>query len=250
MTDSAITRISLWSGPRNVSTALMYSFRQRSDTTVVDEPLYAYSLVRNDIDHPGREDVIAAQDSDGEAVVRNVLLGSFPTPVVFFKNMASHLDGLDRAFLSQLHNVLLTRDPAEMLPSFIRQVPEPTLAMTGLPMQIELLDRILDAGLDPLVLDSRLLLTDPADVLGQLCARLGIPFEEAMLAWEPGPVPEDGVWAPYWYDSVHRSAGFAPYRAKQDQVPARLEWLLAQATPLYERLLAYALQPRRSSASS
>src|SRR5690606_23059818 len=119
----SVVRISLWSGPRNVSTALMYSFRQRSDTTVVDEPLYAYSLVRNDIDHPGREDVIAAQDSDGEAVVRNVLLGSFPTPVVFFKNMASHLDGLDRAFLSQLHNVLLTRDPAEMLPSFIRQVP-------------------------------------------------------------------------------------------------------------------------------
>lgn len=240
---NGVTRISLWSGPRNVSTALMYSFRQRSDTTVVDEPLYAHSLVTGDIDHPGREAVIESQDPDGEAVVRDVLLGSYPTPVVFFKNMASHLVGLDRAFLSQLHNVLLTRDPAEMLPSFIKQVPEPTLDMTGLPLQIELLDRALDAGQDPLVLDSRLLLTDPPSVLGQLCERIGIPFEESMLAWEAGPVPEDGVWAEYWYDSVHRSTGFAPYRPKDEAVPERLEPLLARATPLYERLVAYALRP-------
>lgn len=241
MTDSAITRISLWSGPRNVSTALMYSFRQRSDTTVVDEPLYAYSLVRNDIDHPGREDVIAAQDSDGEAVVRNVLLGSFPTPVVFFKNMASHLDGLDRAFLSQLHNVLLTRDPAEMLPSLIKQVPDPDLEGTGLPMQVALLDAILDEGDDPIVLDSRLLLTDPEGVLTRLCHRVGLEFDPAMLSWPAGPVPEDGVWAEHWYHSVHRSTGFAPYNPKREEVPEHLRPLLAQAIPLYERLFAYAL---------
>lgn len=236
-----VTRISLWSGPRNVSTALMYSFRQRSDTTVVDEPLYAYSLERFAIDHPGREEVLAAQDTDGERVVRDVILGPVPTPVVFFKNMARHLEGLDRAFLSELHNVILTRHPAEMLPSFIKQVPEPDLDMTGLPMQMVLLDTILEQGENPLVLDARLLLADPAVVLGKLCEGIGIPFEEAMLAWEAGPVPEDGVWAPYWYDGVHRSTGFAPYRPKEEKVPQRLEPLLAQATPLYERLLAYAI---------
>lgn len=237
------TRISLWSGPRNVSTALMYSFRQRSDTTVVDEPLYAYSLERFDIEHPGREEVLSAQDTDGEKVVRDVILGPVTTPVIFFKNMARHLQGLDRTFLAELHNVILTRDPAEMLPSFIQQVAHPDLDMTGLPMQMVLLDAILEQGDDPLVLDARLLLTDPRSVLGELCERIGIPFEEEMLSWPPGPVPEDGVWAKYWYDSVHRSTGFAPYRPKDDTVPERLQPLLAQSAPLYERLVAYAIRP-------
>lgn len=237
------TRISLWSGPRNVSTALMYSFRQRSDTTVVDEPLYAYSLERFDIDHPGRETVLAAQDANGERVVRDVILGPTPTPVVFFKNMARHLEGLDPTFLAELENVILTRDPAEMLPSFIKQVPDPDLDMTGLPMQVVLLDAILERGDDPIVLDARLLLTDPGAVLSVLCDRVGIPFEEAMLSWPAGPVPEDGVWAPHWYDAVHRSTGFAPYRPKSEGLPGRLEPLLARAAPLYERLLAYAIRP-------
>ena len=236
------TRISLWSGPRNVSTALMYSFRQRSDTSVVDEPLYAYSLDRFDIEHPGRDEVLAAQNTDGEQVVRDVILGPAATPVIFFKNMARHLEGLDRAFLAELHNVILTRDPAEMLPSFIKQVPEPDLDMTGLPMQMVLLDSILERGEDPLVLDARLLLTDPPGVLEALCDRIGIPFDEAMLSWPAGPVPEDGVWAPYWYDRVHRSTGFAPYQSKEEAVPGRLEPLLAQAIPLYERLVAYAIR--------
>lgn len=238
-----VTRISLWSGPRNVSTALMYSFRERSDTTVVDEPLYAYSLAHFDIPHPGREEVIAAQDTDGERVVRDVLLGPAPTPVVFFKNMARHLEGLDRSFLAELHNVILTRDPADVLTSFIKQVPEPDLEMTGLPMQMILLDSILEQGEDPLVLDARFLLTDPRAVLETLCRRIGIHFEEGMLSWEPGPVPEDGVWARYWYESVHRSTGFAPYRPKPEEVPERIRPLLARAVPLYERLLAYAIRP-------
>lgn len=237
-----VTRISLWSGPRNVSTALMYSFRQRSDTTVFDEPLYAHYLARSGVDHPGGDEVLAAQDNDGERVVRDVILGPARTPVLFFKNMAHHLAGLDWSFLAQLQNVILTRDPAEMLPSLIRQVPDPDLDGTGLPMQVALLDAILDEGDDPIVLDSRLLLTDPRTVLTQLCERAGLEFEEAMLSWEPGPVPEDGVWARHWYDRVHRSTGFAEYQPKDEEVPDRLLPLLAQAIPLYERLFAYALR--------
>lgn len=237
-----VTRISLWSGPRNVSTALMYSFRQRSDTTVVDEPLYAHYLVRSGVDHPGRDDVLEDQDNDGERVVRDVILGPSRTPVIFFKNMAHHLGGLDWAFLAELHNVILTRDPAEMLPSLIQQLPEPDLDGTGLPLQVALLDAVLDDGDDPIVLDSRLLLEDPEGVLTQLCQRVSLEFEPAMLSWPAGPVPEDGVWAEHWYDSVHRSTGFAPYRRKDAEVPDRLRPLLAQAIPLYERLLAYAIR--------
>lgn len=236
-----VTRISVWSGPRNVSTALMYSFHQRHDTTVVDEPLYAHYLVRSGVDHPGRAEVLAAQDSDGEAVIRDVVLGPVATQVLFLKNMAHHLGGLDWSFLTELTNVILTRHPAEMLPSLIQQVPHPDLEGTGLPVQVELLDYILDRGEDPLVIDSRLLLEDPAGMLASLCDRVGIPFDEAMLSWEAGPIPEDGVWAPYWYDSVHRSTGFSPYRPKRAEVPDRLRPLLAQALPLYERLVAYSL---------
>lgn len=238
-----VTRISLWSGPRNVSTALMYSFRQRSDTTVVDEPLYAHYLTRSGVDHPGREEVLADQDHDGEKVVRDVILGPVPTPVLFIKNMAHHLEGIDWSFLAGIHNVVLTRDPREMLPSLVMQVPKPTLDGTGLPTQVRLLDRILHEGDDPLVLDSRLLLTDPRSVLTQLCEKVGIPFQTAMLSWPPGPVPEDGVWAQHWYDNVHRSTGFSPYRAKTEPVPEVLQPLLAQASALYERLSAYAIQP-------
>lgn len=239
----SVVRISVWSGPRNVSTALMYSFRQRSDTAVVDEPLYAHYLAATGVEHPGREEVLAAQDTDGERVVRDVILGPSTRPVLFLKNMAHHLVGLDWAFLSELHNVILTRDPAEMLTSYIKQVPNPTLEGTGLPMQVRLLDAILDEGQDPLVLDSRLLLTDPRSVLSKLCDRIGIPFEEAMLTWPAGPKPEDGVWARFWYESVHRSTGFAPYRAKAEPVPERLMPLLTQAQPLYQRLAAYAIEP-------
>lgn len=238
-----VIRISVWSGPRNVSTALMYSFHQRHDTTVVDEPLYAHYLMRSGVDHPGREEVLAAQESDGEMVIRDVILGPVATPVLFLKNMAHHLGGLDWSFLSELRNVILTRHPAEMLPSLIQQVPDPDLNGTGLPIQVELLDYILDRGDDPVVIDSRLLLQDPKAVLGALCERVGITFDEAMLSWEAGPIPEDGVWAPYWYHSVHRSTGFAPYRPKAAEVPDRLRPLLAQALPLYERLVAYSLGP-------
>lgn len=236
-----VTRVSLWSGPRNVSTALMYSFRQRSDCTVVDEPLYAHYLARSGVVHPGRDEVLAAQNRHGEAVVRDVILGPSPTPVMFFKNMGHHLRGLDWSFLGELENVILTRDPAEMLPSLIQQLPEPDLEGTGLPIQVEMLDWMIAHGQEPTVLDSRLLLTDPGGVLSTLCEKLGIGFDDKMLAWPAGPVPEDGVWAPYWYDSVHRSTGFAEYRPKDEPVPEHVRPVLTQARPLYERLLAYAI---------
>lgn len=239
----SVKRISVWTGPRNISTALMYSFREREDTTVFDEPLYAHYLVQSGADHPGRDDVLASQDNVGERVVREVILGPVPTPVLFVKNMAHHLIDLDRSFLASLSNVILTRDPAEMLPSLIRQLPDPDLEATGLPYQVELLDAVLDEGSDPIVLDSRLLLTDPPGVLAALCERVGIEFEETMLSWEAGPVTEDGVWAPHWYDSVHESTGFSPYLPKIERVPDHLRPLLASAAPLYERLLAYALRP-------
>ncbi len=234
-------RVSVWSGPRNVSTALMYSFRGRSDTVVVDEPLYGHYLKRTNAAHPGKAEVLVQMETDGERVVQNVLLGSYDQPVIMFKNMAHHLTGLDRAFLAELHNVLLVRDPAEMLPSLAQDLTQLTLRDTGLQEQIELLEEISAVGQTPVVIEVKRLLQNPERVLRDLCRSLELPFEPAMLAWPEGPKPEDGVWAKYWYKNVHASSAFAPYRPKTEAFPAGLEPLLAESTPLYERLAAYAL---------
>jgi hypothetical protein len=224
-------RIQLWSGPRNVSTALMYSFAQRGDTRVVDEPLYAHYLRVSGARHPGRDAVLAAQEVDGEKVVREVLLGPSDRPVLFFKQMAHHLVELERSFLARCANVLLTRDPEEMLPSLAQNLAVPTLRDTGYAMQTGLLRELRALGQDPPVLVARELLCDPRGVLAQLCARLGIPFDERMLSWKPGARPEDGVWS-----------GFEPYAPKKTPFPERLRPLLAECRPHFAELARLALR--------
>ncbi len=237
-----LMRIHLWSGPRNVSTALMYSFRSRSDMTVVDEPLYGHYLEVTGVGHPADREVIDAMECDATRVVAT-MEGEYPTPHVLFKQMAHHLIEMDRGFLGRAANVILTRDPTDMLPSLAVQLPEPTVWGTSLPAQVEILDMMERQGSEPLVLDAALLLADPASVLRQLCDRLGVPWDEAMLTWEPGPKPEDGVWAPHWYHRVHESTGFVPYEPKTDPFPDRLRSLLDECLPLYARLQAVAIRP-------
>lgn len=238
---SGCMKLSVWSGPRNVSTALMYSFRQRSDTVVVDEPLYGHYISTAGPGHPGEEEVLRTMDRDGGRVVREVILGPCEHPVHFFKNMAHHLRGLDRGFLGSVTNVLLIRDPKEMLPSLAKQLPNPTLRDTGLAEQAEILDVMLQGDAEPVVLDAKELLLDPPGVLRRVCGALRIPFEETMLSWPAGPKPEDGVWAKHWYKNVHSSTGFGRYSPKEESFPERLEPLLEECLPLYERLRRYAI---------
>ena len=171
----------------------MYSFRERCDTTVVDEPLYAHYLRVTGRDHPGRDQVLASQNSDGDVVVRDILLGEYDTPIVFFKQMAHHLIDLDENFLAASTNILLTRAPRDMLPSLAVQLPDATLADTGLENQVRLLRSIIKHGEHPVVIDSGSLLDDPEVSLNHLCERLGIKRDSSMLSWAPGPKPEDGV---------------------------------------------------------
>ncbi len=238
-------RICLWSGPRTISTALMYSFAQRADTTVVDEPLYAHYLRVSDAGryHPGAAEVLESMESDGERVVRDVILGRYETPVVFFKQMTHHLVDLDSGFLDRTVNLILTRDPHDMLRSYAAVVAEPTLADTGYPQSAALLGELRRRGQEPVVLDSTRTLQDPESVLRQLCSRLGLDFDPAMLSWPAGPRPEDGVWARYWYASVHASQGFGQPRVAETPFPARLQPLLDECLPHYRVLAAVALTP-------
>ena len=219
----------------------MYSFAQRGDTTAVDEPLYGHYLRVTGREHPGREQVLAAQDTDGERVAREVVLGPTETPVVFFKMMAHHLVELDRAFLDRCVNILLTRDPEAMLRSLAVQLPDATLADTGLDTLVELLDLITATGRRPLVIESDQLLADPERMLRSVCDRLDIGFDPAMLSWPAGPKPEDGVWAEHWYHRVHESTGFRRRSSDHPPLTPRLTSVLDQARPLHDRLLAYSV---------
>ncbi|QDU67744.1 HAD family hydrolase [Engelhardtia mirabilis] len=244
-TPDATLRIAMWSGPRNISTALMRSFEARGDCAVVDEPLYAHYLDVTGLQHPGREQTLASQERDWRAVT-DWLGGAVPggKPVWYQKHMAHHLLPIvGRDWLDSLRHAFLVREPEAMLTSLIEVWPEPTLEDTGLPQQVELFERLTEeAGAIPAVVDSVELLRDPAGVLAQLCERLGLAYTERMLSWPAGPRSTDGVWAPHWYASVERSTGFAPVREKQARVPERLSGLLDRCRELYSRLAPHRLR--------
>lgn len=235
--------ICLWSGPRNVSTAMMYSFAQLDDVAVVDEPLYGHYLRITGRNHPGREQVMASMNCDGELVMQSLIDRSRKptTPRLFLKHMAHHLVELDSRFLHSTCNVFLIRDPLEMLPSLTIQLPDADLADTGLKKQWELFVQLRQSGATPVVVDSRELLLNPDRVLRQLCHAIGISYSTSMLEWPAGPREEDGVWATHWYHAVHTSRGFDPYREKTD-FPVHLQSLLDECVPWYQKLKQHALR--------
>jgi hypothetical protein len=221
----------------------MYSFAQRRDVRVVDEPLYGHYLRVSGADHPGRQKVMGAMNCDGAAVMGDLLLQQVHEQprVLFIKHMAHHLHSLDLSFLKETRNVFLVRDPREMLPSLTIQLPEATLSDTGLRRQWELFKELADQGRNPAILDARELLLNPQGVLRQLCTHLDLEFDPGMLTWKAGARAEDGVWAPHWYHAVHQSTGFSAYQAKTE-FPEHLQSLLNECRPWYEKLYAYSLR--------
>ena len=228
-------RVAMWSGPRNVSTAMLRSFGQRPDALVVDEPLYAHYLVATGIDHPGREDVIASQSTRWQDVAAE-LTGPLPAGigVYYQKHMAHHLlPEMGRDWIGRLSNAFLIRDPEHVVASYAKVRGAPTLADLGYAQQAE----IFRAYGGPVV-DAADVLRNPAGTLGRLCEALGLGFDPAMLSWKPGPRETDGVWAPFWYAAVRASTGFAAYDPRPAVVPDRLRWLVEAAQPHYDELAA------------
>nr|BFE65656.1 branched chain amino acid aminotransferase [Dactylosporangium thailandense] len=231
----------MWSGPRNISTALMRSFGARPDTVVVDEPLYAHYLAETGLDHPGREAILGSQPRRWPDAVAG-LLAPVDAAVFYQKHMTHHLlPMIGRDWLAEVSNAFLIRDPAHVVASYAKVRGEPTLEDLGYPQQVE----IFRAFGGPVV-DAADVLRDPAGTLGALCAALGLAWDPAMLAWPAGRRDTDGVWAPHWYAAVERSTGFAPYDPRPAEVPAHLEPLVARARPLYEELATVALRAGRT----
>jgi len=237
--------IAMWSGPRNISTALMRSWGNRPDTLVCDEPLYAHYLLKTGAPHPGADEVIRSHEADWRKVVA-WLTGPVPEgrAVFYQKHMTHHmLPGFDRRWILEIVNAFLIRDPARVLASYARKWETVSLRDIGIVEQWELFKLVADAkGSPPVVIDADDVLRDPRLALGQLCRALGIDFSEAMLSWPSGAKCYDGVWGRHWYNAVHASTGFErPADRPDEALPPDLQRISEEATPVYQRLHAHRL---------
>jgi hypothetical protein len=228
-----MNKINLWASPRNISTAIMYSFAQRVDMTVVDEPFYAAYLSETGIIHPGQEEILDSQENKSSTVLNQVILKEYDTPNVFFKQMSHHLLNYSKDFLLDCKNIILIRDPKEMIISFAKVIDNPKLNDLGIKQSHEIFQFLNKNGQAPIILDSNELLKNPKKIFRKLCEKIEIPFIENMLQWSAGKREEDGVWAPYWYTNVHQSTGFKPYQKREEKLPQQFDALLEECMPLY-----------------
>lgn len=231
-------RIAMWSGPRNLSTAMMYAFGNRADFAAVDEPFYAAYLARTGLPHPMRDEVLASQPQDAREVEKT-LLGPVPGGRAHFyqKHMTQHMvAGMPRDWMAEVRHVFLLRHPARVVASFAAKYDGVTLDDIGFSQQAELFDHVTERGLDPLVIDSHDIRRDPPRMLRRLCEALGLAWDPAMLSWPVGGHPADGVWAAHWYGAVHRSTGFAGPEGPLPDLDAAGASLVEAAMPYYERL--------------
>ncbi len=239
-------RIAAWSGPRNISTAMMRAWENRDDCAVSDEPMYAHYLQVTQLDHPARDEVIAAGDTDLQHVV-DTLRGPVPggRAVWYQKHMSHHLlPGMDWGWVHDLTNIFLIRDPALVVASYVKSRASVVPTDIGLLQQAELFDAVAQRlGQAPPVIDAERFLQAPEAQLRSLCSCLGIDFSPRMLSWPAGPRASDGVWAPHWYDAVWKSTGFEPWRDKRVPLPDALAKVAEACRPAYDALLAHALRP-------
>ncbi len=241
---SSPVRVAMWSGPRNISTALMRSWENREDTTVSDEPFYGAYLKETGLDHPGRDEIVEVMESDWENVVK-FITGPIPDSktIWYQKQMAHHmLADWSLDWLEKVTNCFLIRDPKEVILSYSKKFEIRSLDLLGYRRQAEIFDLVKEiTGEIPIVLDAKDVLSNPEGILKKMCNKLRIPFSGRMLSWLKGKRDSDGVWGKYWYQSVENSTGFKPYMPNDEPLLAELISAYNQCKPLYERLYQFRL---------
>ena len=236
----------MWSGPRNISTAMMYAFANRPDCTAWDEPFYAWYLKTTGLDHPLADQVIAAGDTDASRVIAACTCTRADKTLFYQKHMCQHmLPGLDRQWIASLNNAFLIRAPEKVLASYHKKRAQVTLDDIGFVQQRQIFDQICDhLGHAPPVIDSERFLQNPRAQLEVLCAALAIPFTTTMLSWPAGPKKVDGIWANHWYGAAWKSTGFATPSPRPVDLPDHLQKIAEQARPGYEALRKFAIQAK------
>lgn len=240
-----LIRIAMWSGPRNISTAMMRSFENRPDTVVEDEPFYAHYLIKTGVDHPYRIDTIESQENDWEKI-SNRLISEIPNhnTIWYQKHMCQHnLEGYDLSWTKNLVNCFLIRDPKEVIASFTKQFNLTSSAQLGYTQQLDLFKKLKnEIGQEPIVIDSKDVLKNPRKILTILCEQIGIPFMDEMLSWPLGPRKSDGVWAKHWYQNVKASTGFMPIVDKKIHISAKYSDILVECMDVYRLLKRYSIK--------
>ena len=235
--------LNLISGPRNISTALMYSFAQRKDMSVMDEPFYGIYLDKHDVNHPGREEILSTFPLTLDKTLDWIETKSKASEHLFIKNMGHHLIDMNVSFLADWTNVFLVRDPKQLIASFAEVIPNPKMQDIALQRQAEIFDIITDmTGQSPIVIDSNEVLKDPPKILQKVCDQVGITFDETMLTWEPNEPVVDVPWAKYWYANVQRSSGFQKQKTSSRPLPDRCRPLYESALPFYQKLSKNAIR--------
>ena len=235
----SIIRIAMWSGPRNISTAMMRAWENRVDTAVVDEPFYACYLTASGIVHPMQQEVLASQSSDWQQVIDEVLEAPLQNQqtIQYQKHMTQHmLSEVDTAWLSSLRHAFLIRHPGEVVASYGRKRGSVTAQDIGFARQTELYELAVSSGANPAIVDGADVLRSPGNVLRKLCAHLQVPFDDKMLSWPAGSRESDGVWAPHWYNKVEQSTGFGAYSPKNLNLDQQQQDVVDQCLPYYQSM--------------
>lgn len=237
--------IAMWSGPRNISTAMMRSWGSRADTAVIDEPFYAHYLQQTQYDHPDADKVIATYETDWRKVVTQ-LIGEIPhnKSIYYQKHMTHHmLDHIDKSWMSEVTNCFLIRDPRRMILSFEKVIPNPKADQMGLSQQVDIFQYVREmTGEIPIVISAKDVLTNPRETLSKLCDALDVPYDDAMLSWEAGQHESEGIWGKHWYKSLEKSTGFMPHQEDDRPVPEHLQPLLDECQRMYDQMAPYCIR--------
>lgn len=236
----------MWSGPRNISTAMMRSWENREDTVVIDEPLYGPYLYKTQNKHPMFTEIIKSQGHDEDRIIADLTQQDLPnnSSIYYQKHMSHHiLEGMDVSWIKQLTNVFLIRDPRYVLSSYLRKHNNPTPENLGYPQQLMLFNYVKEnLGYTPIVMESKDILKNPEEMMKLLCEKLTIPFDNSMLTWPKGYRDSDGIWAPHWYNRVIESTGFSKYKPKDINLDSKTELITKKCMPYYLELSKYALK--------